>query len=179
MLRALSSDYPSVDKIREMLEGVSRHRSLRLYHFLFCNTANSIISYYYYSNYYYCYYYYYHYYYGNRNTLLFFFFCNYYHSPWSITFYESFSRPLPDRRSTRRLKCRCNEPTSFCVCTLFVSFFSLLRSYPTTLVSLVTRRLRGATSANGGAQRDGGISPLPACLSLYRFFHFYIVIDIS
>jgi len=82
-------------------------------------------------------------------------------------FYESLSRPLPDRRSTERLE-RVPDLLNYT--------FVLL---PFTLVSLVTRRLRGATSTIGSSQRDGDISPLPACLSLYRFFHFYIVIDIS
>lgn len=31
----------------------------------------------------------------------------------------------------------------------------------------------GVASTIGSSQRDGGISSLPACLSLYRFFHFY------
>lgn len=97
-------------------------------------------------------------------------FCKHYHSPMVDYFYESLSRPLPDRRSTKRLKSR-----RFNVPVLDYTFVLL----PFTLVSLVTRRLRGATSTIGSSQRDGDISPLPACLSLYRFFHFYIVIDIS
>lgn len=98
-------------------------------------------------------------------------FCKHYHSPWSIIFYESLSRPLLDRRSMERLESR-----RFNMPDLLDYTFVLL---PFTLVSLVTRRLRGATSTIGSSQRDGDISPLPACLSLYRFFHFYIVIDIS
>lgn len=81
------------------------------------------------------------------------------HSPWSIIFTNR-SRvrcPTAGRRSA------LIAAASTCPTYTFVLL-------PFTLVSLVTRRLRGATSTIGSSQRDGDISPLPACLSLYRFF---------
>lgn len=64
-------------------------------------------------------------------------------------FYESFSRPLPDRRSTRRLQAAANTRSDLRALRVRLTFSR-------ACLSLVIRRLRGATSANGSSQRDGG-----------------------
>lgn len=140
-----------------------RHRVLRLYHSLVLLIALFLLSLH--SNYYYYYYYYY----CNRN--IFFVIIITLRGRLLFTNRSRVRCPTAGRRGALNA-----VATSRPLCIFFL--LSVLLSSDARF-SLVTRRLRGATSANGGTQRDGGISPLPACLSLYRFFHFYIVIDIS
>ncbi|CAL1674908.1 unnamed protein product [Lasius platythorax] len=91
-------------------------------------------------------------------------------------FYESLSRPLSDRRSTKRLSTEPllqREESDLLTTLLFFSLFSH------ALISLVTRGAFEARRRPLGVRKGTGASlRYPPCLSLYRFFHFYIVISI-
>lgn len=92
-------------------------------------------------------------------------------------FYESLSRPLSDRRSTKRLRKPLLQRERSSTTYRLLHF----RSFPFShaLVSLVTRGASEAQRRPLGVRKGTGASlRYPPCLSLYRFFHFYIVISI-
>lgn len=90
-------------------------------------------------------------------------------------FYESLSRPLSDRRSTKHLRSRCYNERGVQLTDYWLLFSS---PFSHALASLVSGAFEARRRPLGVRKGTGASLRYPPCLSLYRFFHFYIVISI-